>query len=871
MLSNTILFIVLQLNSMLYPVCLNHPEVSGKSLKSTTSYSPRREKCCGRERTKGLSCYWITFLVIYAVSLAMDPIPLASLVTRALPYILVCVLFPDPNISLESRLCVLALCQSAAQQTMEGIISLLLPKVKTMNDVTARLHSAALLFDIFRSDSLVLPIVPYLVFVVVPVVAMMSDTDKAVRKLAAKSFALSIRLIPLESGIPDPPNMDRSLVESRQRERAFLQQLVDGSKIRPFVVPVPINATLRHYQQEGINWLWFLRQFNLHGILCDDMGLGKTLQTLCVIAGDHHTRRSASGKAGLSLVIAPSTVVPHWAHEIDQFCRAEDLSSLQYVGSPEKRKKLRSKIEKLDGSVVIASYETMRSDISFLSKIRWNYCVLDEGHIIKNAKSKTAEAAKSIQAYQRLILSGTPIQNNVLEMWSLFDFLMPGYLGEMSWFNQTFSKPIKLSYTARSSKDAQEKGALALEKLHKQVLPFLLRRLKSDVLKDLPPKIIQDHYVEMSPLQMRLYQAFSNSGSFQKAISDIQTDSDRPLKRPVSNEASASSQHKSKPARHVFQALQYMRKLVSHPKLVLTPDHPSYKVEMQRMKREKLSLSDISCAPKIDALRELLEECGIGTSTQPTSTSSTSSKQSEVISVEDTLTGGTGMPTCTHRVLVFAQLKSVLDIVEKDLFVALMPTVHYRRLDGGVDHSKRFEIVTEFNNDPTIEVLLLTTRVGGLGLNLTGADTVIFLEHDWNPAADLQAMDRAHRIGQKKVVNVYRLITRGTLEEKIMGIQAFKRRIADSVITEDNASLRSMDTGQVLDLLKVSSERVGQNEEKADISEEKQVDSFGSVNVQPSRKRPRSGLNSVVDNLEDLWSESQYEEEYNLDNFVKSL
>eukprot|EP01083_Nonionella_stella_P160186 523370_1 len=281
--------------------------------------------------------------VISAVSSAMHPIPLTILVKRALPRILDCVPFPDPNVSREARRCVLALCQSAAQQTMEGIISLLLPKVKTMNDVTARLHSAALLFDIFRSDSLVLPIVPYLVFVVVPVVAMMSDTDKAVRKLAAKSFALSIRLIPLESGIPDPPNMDRSLVESRQRERAFLQQLVDGSKIRPFVVPVPINATLRHYQQEGINWLWFLRQFNLHGILCDDMGLGKTLQTLCVIAGDHHTRRSASGKAGLSLVIAPSTVVPHWAHEIDQFCRAEDLSSLQYVGSPEKRKKLRSK------------------------------------------------------------------------------------------------------------------------------------------------------------------------------------------------------------------------------------------------------------------------------------------------------------------------------------------------------------------------------------------------------------------------------------------------------------------------------------------------------------------------------------------------
>lgn len=209
-----------------------------------------------------------------------------------------------------------------------------------------------------------------------------------------------------------------------------------------------------------------------------------------------------------------------------------------------------------------------------------------------------------------------------------------------------------------------------------------------------------------------------------------------------------------------------------------------------------------------------------------------------------------------HRALIFCQLKPMLDIIENDLFKNLMPTVSYLRMDGSVDSSKRHEMVQKFNADPSIDVLLLTTHVGGLGLNLTGADTVIFVEHDWNPMKDLQAMDRAHRIGQKKVVNVYRLITRGTLEEKIMGLQKFKLNIANSIVNQQNSGLQSMDTDQILDLFNVSNEK-DSGKKKAKSSD---VSTEGLGNAK-----------AVLDNLEALWDDKEYEEEYNIDSFVNSL
>lgn len=469
----------------------------------------------------------------------------------------------------------------------------------------------------------------------------------------------------------------------------------------------------------------------------------------------------------------------------------------------------------------MASYDVVRNDIDFFRNIKFNYCILDEGHVIKNGKTKLSKAVKQLTANYRIILSGTPIQNNVLELWSLFDFLMPGFLGTERQFAARYGKPILASRDARSSSREQEAGVLAMDALHRQVLPFLLRRMKEDVLQDLPPKIIQDYYCTLSPLQVQLYEDFAKS----RAKCDV----DETVSSAALSEE--TEKPKLKATGHVFQALQYLRKLCNHPALVLTPQHPEFKSTTEKLAVQNSSLHDIQHAPKLSALKQLLLDCGLGNGS--------------------TSESGTESVVAQHRILIFCQLKSMLDIVEHDLLKPHLPSVTYLRLDGSIPPGQRHSIVSRFNNDPSIDVLLLTTHVGGLGLNLTGADTVVFVEHDWNPMRDLQAMDRAHRIGQKRVVNVYRLITRGTLEEKIMGLQKFKMNIANTVISQENSSLQSMGTDQLLDLFTLDKDGKA---EKADTS-----------------TSGRTSMKSILENLSDLWDQEQYDSEYSLENFMHSL
>ncbi|CAG8524478.1 17028_t:CDS:10, partial [Acaulospora colombiana] len=325
-----------------------------------------------------------------------------------------------------------------------------------------------------------------------------------IRSMAARCFATIAN-----AGIPDPPGLSEELLKHRDDERRFLSQLLDSSKLDPFEIPITIKAELRKYQQEGVNWLAFLNKYQLH-----DMGLGKTLQSICILASDNHIRatkyavtKSLDCAHCPSLVVCPPTLTGHWYHEILNY--TDSLKPILYSGNPKDRDRLRPKLSSYD--VVIMSYDIVRNDIDDLAGIHWNYCILDEGHVIKNGKTKITKAVKSVKANHRLILSGTPIQNNVLELWSLFDFLMPGFLGTEKQFNERFGKPILASRDSKSSSKEQEAGALALEALHKQVLPFLLRRLKEDVLNDLPPKIIQDYYCELSDLQKQLYEQFAKS------------------------------------------------------------------------------------------------------------------------------------------------------------------------------------------------------------------------------------------------------------------------------------------------------------------------------------------------------------------------
>ncbi|KAI3362605.1 hypothetical protein L3Q82_001692 [Scortum barcoo] len=759
---------------------------------------------------------------------------LKPLLLEHLPHLFTCLQHPYTAVRHMTARCVGVLSKIAMLETMNSFLECVLPWLAAIDDCTKQEGAieALALMSLTNippgvMEQLDVDIVPYIVLLVVPVLGRMSDPSDSIRFMATQCFATLIRLLPLEAGIPDPPAMSADLIRQKARERHFLEQLLDGRKLENYKIPVPIKAELRKYQQDGVNWLSFLNKYKLHGILCDDMGLGKTLQSICILAGDHYLRAQEYAKTKAadccpmpSLVVCPPTLTGHWVDEVGKFCTKEYLNPLHYTGPPTERMRLQHQVKK--HNLIVASYDVVRNDIDFFRNIKFNYCILDEGHVIKNGKTKLSKAIKQLAANFRVILSGTPIQNNVLELWSLFDFLMPGFLGTERQFAARYGKPILASRDAKSSSREQEAGVLAMEALHRQVLPFLLRRMKEDVLQDLPPKIIQDYYCNLSPLQVQLYEDFAKSRAKANVEDTISTAATEEEEKP-----------KLKATGHVFQALQYLRKLCNHPSLVLTPQHPEYKRITEQLAGQSSSLRDIQHAPKLSALKQLLLDCGLG-----------GGGGSE---------GGTEAVVAQHRVLIFCQLKSMLDIVEHDLLKPKLPSVTYLRLDGSVQAGLRHSIVSRFNNDPSIDVLLLTTHVGGLGLNLTGADTVVFVEHDWNPMRDLQAMDRAHRIGQKRVVNVYRLITRGTLEEKIMGLQKFKMSIANTIISQENASLQSMGTDQLLNLFTLDKGEKGEKGEQS-----------------PSTSG-KASMKSVLDGLGELWDQQQYDSEYNLDNFMHSL
>jgi TATA-binding protein-associated factor len=735
--------------------------------------------------------------------------------------------------------CMATVCSVATVQGMTALVERVLPSMTNPIEVTHRQGAIETVYHLIAvmGDA----ILPYVIFLIVPVLGRMSDSDHEVRLLATTSFATLVKLVPLEAGIPDPPGLSAELLAGRDRERTFIAQLLDPKKVEPFQIPVAIKAELRSYQQDGVNWLHFLNKYHLHGILCDDMGLGKTLQTLCIVASDHHNRaqefaqtRNPDMRRLPSLIVCPPTLAGHWQQEIATY--APFLSVTPYVGAPAARTPLKDRLG--DTDVVITSYDVCRNDCEVLERYTWNYVVLDEGHLIKNAKTKTSMAVKRLASNHRLILTGTPIQNNVLELWSLFDFLMPGFLGAEKVFHDRFARPIAASRNAKASSKEQEAGALAIESLHKQVLPFLLRRLKEEVLNDLPPKILQNYYCNLSELQCRLHEDFVKRQG--RKLQDHAGSADKEAKQ------------------HIFQALQYMRKLCNSPALVVKPGHAMYDDTQRLLAKQGTSLDDVAHAPKLAALRDLLVDCGIG--------------------VESAGAGGTGgagddtlyQPIKPHRALVFCQMKEMLDMVQNKVLKELLPSVSYLRMDGSVEASRRQDIVNKFNSDPSYDVLLLTTSVGGLGLNLTGADTVIFVEHDWNPQKDLQAMDRAHRIGQKKVVNVYRIITRGTLEEKILSLQRFKIDVASTVVNQQNAGLGTMDTDQILDLFNLSdagpsliSEK-GANDGDIDGREEDMVDLETGDVRQPGKK-------AWLQDLGELWDNKQYEESFDLDGFLQSM
>lgn len=421
---------------------------------------------------------------------------------------------------------------------------------------------------------------------------------------------------------------------------------------------------------------------------------------------------------------------------------------------------------------------------------------LTQFHACRLVLSATACAARRIRAQHKLVLTGTPIQNNVAEIWAIFDFLMPNFLGGSDSFAKNYSNPITKSIRPNASASDIAEGIKRLKILHQQVLPFILRREKSEVLQELPPKNVSVIRVPMSDAQATIYRSFCERAEIKECLQafDVVV-KEGDVNIPVSTSI-------------VLKTLLFLRLLCTHPSLVLTNTS-----NIQNAPQ----LNRVDSSGKLLALIELLREAGIFEESSLGADNDSSllyydddlpDQETFDSFMEDPQNGATLQPRLNSnevnspsKCLIFAQFTRSLDLLEKLLFHVHMPSLRYVRLDGNVTPAQRTKLVEAFTEEPTIRVMLLTTRVGGLGLNLSCADTVILLESDFNPFADLQAIDRAHRIGTSKTVNVYRLITQGTIEEKILQLQRKKIEISNAIVNTDNSTMHSMGTDRLLDIL----------------------------------------------------------------------
>ena len=393
----------------------------------------------------------------------------------------------------------------------------------------------------------------------------------------------------------------------------------------------------------------------------------------------------------------------------------------------------------------------MRSDVTFLRNFSWMYCVLDEGHLIKNPKTATAKAARCLRSRHKIILSGSPVQNKVQELWATFDWLMPNYLGSDSDFAKRFGRDITKSQLPGASIGSIRKGMNKLKILHQQVLPFILRREKGEVLQQLPAKIITDVPCFLSDEQSSLYKRLCDDEVTQNAMDSLES-------LIKTSETSENNEVQKPIGKHLLRSLMRLRMLCTHPILLNDDKNP-----------KDYTMSRFNASGKLCTLCDLLRNAGIFNDditavdndqsliyVQNLDTDSNDPDNSINFEPDDGVLGGIngGEEQVKHngsKCLIFAQFTNSLDVIEELLFKPLMPSLRYLRLDGRIDPGHRELVIKQFVSDESITCLLLTTKVGSLGLNLQVANTVIFLEADYNPHVDLQAMDRVHRIGQDKV------------------------------------------------------------------------------------------------------------------------
>ncbi|MFK7737850.1 MAG: SNF2-related protein [Pirellulaceae bacterium] len=491
--------------------------------------------------------------------------------------------------------------------------------------------------------------------------------------------------------------------EEVQFDRKFsnwCKKLKSFSGVKPAKEPRGFKGELREYQRQGVGWFKFLHDFRFGGCLADDMGLGKTVQVLAWLEKRRCRKVEAGAKRKPSIVVVPKSLVFNWVEEAKRF--APKLAVVDYTGTERKARLAEAE----DYDVLVTTYSTMRNEIEHLRRSSFDYAILDEAQAIKNPRAQVTKAARLLNADHRLAMTGTPVENHLGDLWSLFDFLNPGML------NGTSAK-------ALASNEDREAGLRAVSKALK---PFVLRRTKKEVLTELPEKTEQTLYSEMLPKQVKLYNELRDHYRFA-------------LKKKVQQKGLNQSKI------HVLEALLRLRQVACDPRLV----DPESKV-----KGAKVELL-------VQQIKELIEE--------------------------------------GHKALVFSQFTSLLALVRQDL---IRDGIEFEYLDGKTN--QRDKRVKRFQSSDLCSVFLISLKAGGHGLNLTAADYVFILDPWWNPAVEAQAIDRAHRMGQVNPVTAYKMISKDSVEDKILKLQESKRGLAEAIIHSDEGLLKSL-TASDLQLL----------------------------------------------------------------------
>lgn len=502
---------------------------------------------------------------------------------------------------------------------------------------------------------------------------------------------------------------DEAVPVSKSREFRELIRNMRTVEDSDFEVPKKYMKILREYQKKGYLWLETLYANGFGGILADDMGLGKTLQVIVFLYAHYIEKAETSAN---TLIVCPASLVYNWAQECQQF--APELPVCTVAGTAAERKALLNTTSDEQGRIFITSYDLLRRDIALYQAISFDYQIIDEAQFIKNATTKAAQAVKQIDSRFRLALTGTPVENRLGELWSIFDYLMPGYLFSYSRFREELELPIM-----------QQNDEDALHRIQKMIAPFILRRLKKDVLKDLPDKLEKNMYAPMVGEQQELYQAHVQR-----------------LQMLLSKQSPEEFNHSKL---QILSELTRLRQLCCDPALL----YENY----------------TSGSAKLDLCIDLIQNA-----------------------VES-----------GHKLLVFSQFTTMLDGIAERLQSADIP---FFLLTGSTSKQERIRLVTEFNQNDT-PVFLISLKAGGTGLNLTAADIVIHYDPWWNTAVQNQATDRAHRIGQKNRVLVYKLIAKNSIEENIIKLQDQKAELAEQILGGDTLGNPSFSKEELLELLQL--------------------------------------------------------------------